>query len=61
MVQNHYDMAAVPDPNPYSFPRDFIGYGPDSLDPQWPKGAKIALVFVINYEEVRFQLTSLSN
>ncbi|KAF2815089.1 uncharacterized protein BDZ99DRAFT_515845 [Mytilinidion resinicola] len=35
----------------YDFPRDLIGYGRESLDPQWPNGAKIAISFVINYEE----------
>ena len=35
----------------YDFPRDFKGYGPKSFDPQWPNGAKIAVSFVINYEE----------
>lgn len=35
----------------YDFPRDLIGYGRDSFDPQWPDGAKIAVSFVINYEE----------
>ena len=36
----------------YDFPRDLIGYGEDSLNPHWPNGAKIAVSFVINYEEV---------
>jgi hypothetical protein len=35
----------------YDFPRDLIGYGEKSLDPKWPNGAKIAVSFVINYEE----------
>ena len=38
----------------YDFPRDFVGYGEKSFDPQWPGGAKIAVSFVINYEEVHF-------
>ena len=33
------------------YPRDMIGYGRDTPDPQWPGGAKIAVQFVINYEE----------
>ncbi|RDW67601.1 chitooligosaccharide deacetylase [Coleophoma cylindrospora] len=42
----HYTM------NPeYDMPRDFKGYGEHSLNPQWPNGAKIAVSFVINYEE----------
>ncbi|KAF2668298.1 possibe polysaccharide deacetylase [Microthyrium microscopicum] len=35
----------------FDFPRDLIGYGRDSFDPKWPNGAKIAVSFVINYEE----------
>ncbi|PGH16036.1 hypothetical protein AJ79_02016 [Helicocarpus griseus UAMH5409] len=35
----------------YDFPRDLIGYGEKSLNPQWPSNAKIAVSFVINYEE----------
>ncbi|TCS37583.1 putative urate catabolism protein [Reinekea marinisedimentorum] len=31
--------------------RDFIGYGANPPDPQWPNGAKLAVQFVINYEE----------
>ena len=33
------------------YPRDFQGYGAHAPDPNWPGGAKIALQFVINYEE----------
>ncbi|WP_445505155.1 allantoinase PuuE [Microvirga sp. G4-2] len=31
--------------------RDFTGYGETPPDPQWPDGAKLAVQFVINYEE----------
>ncbi len=31
--------------------RDFIGYGPNPPDPQWPGGARLAVNFVFNYEE----------
>lgn len=31
--------------------RDLIGYGAQSPAVKWPKGAKVALNFVINYEE----------
>ncbi|MGB7432042.1 MAG: allantoinase PuuE [Ahrensia sp.] len=31
--------------------RDLIGYGAATPDPQWPNGAKLAINFVINYEE----------
>lgn len=31
--------------------RDFIGYGPNPPDPKWPGGARLAVNFVVNYEE----------
>ena len=31
--------------------RDFIGYGANPPDPKWPGGARLALNFVMNYEE----------
>ena len=33
------------------YPRDMVGYGPVPPDPKWPGGARIAVQFVINYEE----------
>jgi putative urate catabolism protein len=33
------------------YPRDMVGYGQNPPDPRWPNGARIALQFVINYEE----------
>jgi putative urate catabolism protein len=33
------------------YPRDLIGYGRTPPDPQWPGQARIAVQFVINYEE----------
>ncbi len=33
------------------YPRDLVGYGRNPPHPQWPKGARIAVQFVINYEE----------
>jgi len=33
------------------YPRDMIGYGRAPPDPKWPGDARIALQFVINYEE----------
>jgi len=33
------------------YPRDLIGYGETPPDPQWPGGARLAVQFVINYEE----------
>jgi len=31
--------------------RDFIGYGAEPPDPKWPDNARIAINFVMNYEE----------
>ncbi|MCW5747779.1 MAG: allantoinase PuuE [Alphaproteobacteria bacterium] len=31
--------------------RDLVGYGPNTPDPQWPGGARLAVSFVLNYEE----------
>jgi len=33
--------------------RDLIGYGANPPDPKWPGGARLALNFVLNYEEAR--------
>lgn len=35
----------------YQVQRDFRGYGAQPPDPQWPGGARIAVNFVLNYEE----------
>jgi len=37
--------------NPYTHPRDLIGYGRNPPNPRWPNNAKLAVQFVINYEE----------
>ncbi|AQS86974.1 polysaccharide deacetylase [Neoasaia chiangmaiensis NBRC 101099] len=34
-----------------SYPRDLIGYGAHPPDPCWPNAARIAVQFVLNYEE----------
>ncbi|MBS1102343.1 allantoinase PuuE [Gluconobacter sp. Dm-62] len=34
-----------------TYPRDMIGYGRTPPDAKWPNGARIAVQFVINYEE----------
>ncbi len=34
-----------------TYPRDLVGYGRNVPDPKWPGGAKIAVQFVLNYEE----------
>nr|WP_299151604.1 allantoinase PuuE [uncultured Tateyamaria sp.] len=36
---------------PPRYPRDFYGHGPDRPDAAWPGGARIAVSFVLNYEE----------
>jgi OHCU decarboxylase len=33
------------------YPRDMIGHGPDRPDAQWPGAARVAVQFVLNYEE----------
>jgi putative urate catabolism protein len=33
------------------YPRDMVGYGCNPPDPAWPGGARIAVQFVLNYEE----------
>ncbi|CAM3856878.1 allantoinase PuuE [Smaragdicoccus niigatensis] len=34
-----------------TYPRDMVGYGPHPPDPKWPGDARIAVQFVLNYEE----------
>jgi allantoinase len=36
---------------PDIYDRDLIGYGADPPDPKWPGGARLAVNFVMNYEE----------
>lgn len=33
------------------YPRDLLGYGQKPVDPRWPEGARLAIQFVVNYEE----------
>jgi putative urate catabolism protein len=40
-----FDPAAAP------YPRDLIGYGRNPPHAAWPNGARVAVQFVINYEE----------
>jgi allantoinase len=40
----HYDSTQA-------YPRDLVGYGKDRPHAQWPRGARIAVQFVLNYEE----------
>ena len=37
--------------NPSDYPRDMVGYGQTPPNARWPNKARIALQFVINYEE----------
>ena len=37
--------------NHKAYPRDFVGYGQRPPPAQWPAGARIAVQFVVNYEE----------
>src|SRR5918999_210330 len=37
--------------NTSSYPRDLVGYGPKPPKPRWPGAARVALQFVLNYEE----------
>ena len=34
-----------------TYPRDMIGYGRNPPDAKWPGGARVAVQFVVNYEE----------
>jgi peptidoglycan/xylan/chitin deacetylase (PgdA/CDA1 family) len=34
----------------HDWPRDYVGYGKNPPDPQWPSNARIALNFNLNYE-----------
>src|SRR5690242_14731239 len=40
-----------PDDSNSTYPRDLAGYGATPPHPRWPGGARIALQFVLNYEE----------
>ena len=33
------------------YPRDLAGYGRTPPDPRWPGGARVAVQFVVNFEE----------
>lgn len=38
-------------PDNTAYPRDLIGYGRNPPDPRWPGRARVAVQFVVNYEE----------
>ncbi|MBD2258197.1 allantoinase PuuE [Pseudanabaena sp. FACHB-2040] len=44
---NNFPTSAQTPP----YPRDLIGYGRTPPDPKWPGNARVAVQFVINYEE----------
>ncbi|RFU35713.1 hypothetical protein B7463_g553, partial [Scytalidium lignicola] len=49
-----YEVPQNKDPlqgTKYDFPRDHVGFGRRPPNPEWPNAAKIAVSFVINYEE----------
>ena len=41
----------TPRPPAADYPRDLVGYGARPPHPRWPGGARIAVQFVLNYEE----------
>jgi putative urate catabolism protein len=43
-------MVKILDPQG-EYPRDLIGYGREAPDPKWPGQARVAVQFVLNYEE----------
>lgn len=45
----------------YDFPRNLVGYGEKGHNPKWPNNAKIAVSFVINYEEVGSSMQRTGN
>ena len=47
VTPNARDMTALDS----DYPRDLAGYGESPPHPKWPGGARIALQFVLNYEE----------
>lgn len=44
-------MASAADKPGFLGDRDLAGYGGKNPDPQWPNESKIAISFVLNYEE----------
>ena len=41
----------MPPPSTPDYPRDLVGYGRHPPHAQWPNGARVAVQFVLNYEE----------
>lgn len=45
-------MNHIPLPNEFAaYPRDLVGYADQPPKPTWPNGARLAVQFVVNYEE----------
>ena len=49
--QRNIMAESIDMPGALAYPRDLVGYGRYTPDPQWPGNARIAVQFVINYEE----------
>ena len=47
----HPSVASTTRRSTISAARDLVGYGAAPPDPEWPGGARLALSFVLNYEE----------
>jgi putative urate catabolism protein len=45
------ERVPMSSPLPTDYPRDLAGYGRNAPDPHWPGGARVALQFVVNFEE----------
>ena len=43
--------AAMSQHSSTNYPRDLSGYGRNAPDPRWPGGARVAVQFVMNFEE----------
>ena len=46
-----FPMTPISPPTRPSYPRDLVGYGRTPPHPRWPGDARVALQFVLNYEE----------
>src|SRR5262245_18906684 len=50
-VRRRSDERHMPPADFSKYPRDMVGYGRNPPDPRWPNGARVAVQFVVNYEE----------
>ncbi len=51
MTQEDTNLFSKGEVRKNTYPRDMVGYGEKSIQVNWPNKAKIAVQFVINYEE----------